>query len=83
MNPITRQIAAAIRANDFSTYQHERYPAIQEARVFSKTRRTILALTTHQHFPSEILYRIKSIIFAQQFAFRYPPDIVNFSGLGS
>lgn len=83
MNPITRRIAAAIRANDFSTYQHERYPAIQEARAFNKTRRTILTLTIHQHFPSEISNRIKRIVFAQQFAFRYPPDIVNFSGLNS
>ena len=83
MNTITRRIAAAIRANDFSAYQRERYPAIQEARVFSKTRRTILALTTYQHFPGKILYRIKRITFAQQFAFRYPPDIVNLSGLGS
>ena len=42
-----------------------------------------LTLTTHQHLPGKILYRIKCIIFAQQFAFRYPPDIVNFPGLGS
>ena len=42
-----------------------------------------LALTIHQHFLSEILYRIKRIISAQQFAFRYPPDIVNFPSLGS
>ena len=83
MNPITRRIAAAIRANDLPAYQRERYPAIQEARVFSKTRRTILTLTTHQHFPSEISNCIKRIIFAQQFAFRYPPDIMDFSGLGS
>lgn len=34
MNPITRRIAAAIRANNLPAYQHERYPAIQEARVF-------------------------------------------------
>lgn len=27
---ITHRIAESIRANDFSTYQHERYPAIQE-----------------------------------------------------
>lgn len=83
MNPITRRITAAIRANDFSAYQRERYPAIQEARVFSKTRRTILTLTIHQHLPSEISNCIKRIIFAQQFAFRYPPDIVDFPGLGS
>ena len=31
MNPITRQIAAAIRANDLPAYQRERYPAIQES----------------------------------------------------
>ena len=36
-----------------------------------------------QHFPSEISNRIKRIIFAQQFTFRYPPDIVDFPGLGS
>ncbi|MFC2430972.1 MAG: hypothetical protein ACFNS6_00440 [Candidatus Saccharimonas sp.] len=30
MNPITRRIAAAIRANDLPAYQRERYPAIQE-----------------------------------------------------
>ena len=36
-----------------------------------------------QYFLSEILYRIKRIISAQQFAFRYPPDIVNFPSLGS
>ena len=30
MSTITRRIAAAIRANDFSAYQQERYPAIQE-----------------------------------------------------
>lgn len=36
-----------------------------------------------QYFPSEISNRIKRIIFAQQFAFRYPPDIVDFPGLGS
>lgn len=58
-------------------------PPSKRARVFSKTRRTILTLTIHQHFPSEILYRIKRIIFAQQFAFRYPSDVINFSGLNS
>ena len=30
MNAIVCRIAAAIRANDFSAYQRERYPAIQE-----------------------------------------------------
>ena len=30
MSHITHRIAAAIRANDFSAYQHERYPTIQE-----------------------------------------------------
>ena len=30
MSHITHRIAAAIRANDFSAYQRERYPAIQE-----------------------------------------------------
>lgn len=30
MDNITHRIAAAIRANDFSAYQRERYPAIQE-----------------------------------------------------
>ena len=30
MSPITRRIAAAIRANDLPAYQRERYPAIQE-----------------------------------------------------
>ena len=83
MNPITRRIATAICANDFSAYQRERHPAIKEARVFSKTRRTILTLTTHQHFPSEISNCIKRIIFAQQFAFRYPSDVMSFPGLGS
>ena len=34
MNTITRRIAAAIRANDFSAYQRERYPAIQEGASF-------------------------------------------------
>ena len=29
----TNKIAAAIRANDFSAYQHERYPAIQEGEI--------------------------------------------------
>ena len=33
MNPITRQIAAAIRANDLPAYQRERYPAIQEGEI--------------------------------------------------
>ena len=33
MNPITRQIAAAIRANDLPVYQRERYPAIQEGEI--------------------------------------------------
>ena len=33
MNPITRRIAAAIRANDFSAYQRKRYPAIQEGEL--------------------------------------------------
>ena len=31
MDNITHRIAESIRANDFSAYQHERYPAIQEA----------------------------------------------------
>lgn len=30
MDNITHRIAESIRANDFSVYQHERYPAIQE-----------------------------------------------------
>ena len=30
MDNITHRIAESIRANDFSTYQRERYPAIQE-----------------------------------------------------
>ena len=30
---ITHRIAESIRANDFSTYQHERYPAIQEGEL--------------------------------------------------
>ncbi len=30
MDNITHRIAESIRANDFSAYQHERYPAIQE-----------------------------------------------------
>ena len=30
MDNITRRIAESIRANDFSAYQHEHYPAIQE-----------------------------------------------------
>ena len=30
MDNITHRIAKSIRANDFSVYQHERYPAIQE-----------------------------------------------------
>jgi hypothetical protein cdiviTM7_01975 len=30
MNPITRRIAAAIRANDLPAYQRERYPAIPD-----------------------------------------------------
>ena len=30
MDNITHRIAKSIRANDFSTYQRERYPAIQE-----------------------------------------------------
>ena len=33
MNPITRRIAAAIRANDLPAYQRERYPAIQEGEI--------------------------------------------------
>lgn len=33
MNPTTRRIAAAIRANDLPTYQRERYPAIQEGEI--------------------------------------------------
>lgn len=33
MNTITRQIAAAIRANDLPAYQRERYPAIQEGEI--------------------------------------------------
>ena len=33
MNPITRRIAAAIRANDLPVYQCERYPAIQEGEL--------------------------------------------------
>ena len=33
MNPITRQIAAAIRANDLPAYQRGRYPAIQEGEI--------------------------------------------------
>lgn len=33
MSTITRRIAAAIRANDLSAYQHERYPAIQEGEL--------------------------------------------------
>lgn len=65
MNPITHRITVAIRVNDLPAYQRERYSAIQEGEFFSKTRRTISALTIHQHFPGEILYRIKSIIFAQ------------------
>jgi len=30
MDNITHRIAESIRANDFSAYQHEHYPAIQE-----------------------------------------------------
>lgn len=30
MDNVTHRIAESIRANDFSAYQHERYPAIQE-----------------------------------------------------
>ena len=33
MSPITCRIAAAICANDFSAYQRERYPAIQEDEI--------------------------------------------------
>ena len=33
MSPITRRIAAAIRANDLPAYQRERYPAIQEGEI--------------------------------------------------
>lgn len=33
MNPITRRITAAIRANDLPAYQRERYPAIQEGEI--------------------------------------------------
>ena len=33
MNPITRRIAVAIRANDLPAYQRERYPAIQEGEI--------------------------------------------------
>ena len=33
MNPITRRIAATIRANDLPAYQRERYPAIQEGEI--------------------------------------------------
>ena len=36
MNPITRRIAAAIRANNFSAYQRERYPAIQEGELLAR-----------------------------------------------
>ena len=43
----------------------------------------VLTLTIHQHLPGKVLYRIKCIIFAQQFAFRYPSDVMNFPGLGS
>ena len=33
MNPITRRIAAAIRANDLPTYQRERYPVIPDGEI--------------------------------------------------
>lgn len=33
MDNITHRIAESIRANDFSAYQHERYPAIQEGKT--------------------------------------------------
>ena len=33
MNPITRRIAAAIRANDLPAYQRERYPAIPDGEI--------------------------------------------------
>jgi len=33
MNPITRRIAIAIRANDLPSYQRERYPTIQEGEI--------------------------------------------------
>ena len=33
MNPITRQIAAAIRANDLPAYQRERYPVIPDGEI--------------------------------------------------
>ena len=33
MNPITRQIAAAIRANDLPAYQRERYSAIPDGEI--------------------------------------------------
>ncbi len=33
MNPITRRIAAAIRANDLPAYQRERYPVIPDGEI--------------------------------------------------
>ncbi|UOG67471.1 hypothetical protein LRM49_01645 [Candidatus Nanosynbacter sp. HMT-352] len=33
MDNITHRIAESIRANDFSAYQHERYPTVQEGEV--------------------------------------------------
>ena len=33
MNPITRRIAATIRANDLPAYQRERYPAIPDGEI--------------------------------------------------
>ena len=33
MSTITRRIAAAIRANDLSAYQHERYPIIPDGEI--------------------------------------------------
>jgi len=33
MNPTTRRIAAAIRANDLSAYQRERYPVIPDGEI--------------------------------------------------
>ena len=74
--------------NDIDMFWSNRLGLIHSAadvRLFvcESCRYLVLTLTTHQHFPGKVLYRIKSIIFAQQFAFRYPPDIVNFSGLNS
>lgn len=75
--------------NDIDTFWSNRIGLIRVVRPMcgclcaSICRYLALTLTIHQHLPGKVLYRIKRIIFAQQFAFRYPPDIVNFPGLGS